>query len=86
MKDSPNCCNSGFSYLWLTRAGRLRALGSYLFTPSTNRSHTEADQLTFARRCKRRSRNAKMQKDAAAGQNDAKAMAQKGRGREQLEQ
>lgn len=33
MEDSPNCSNSRFRYLCLTRAGRLRALGSHLFHP-----------------------------------------------------
>lgn len=37
MQDSPNCCCTAFRYLCLTRAGRLRALGSYLIHPENER-------------------------------------------------
>src|SRR6266849_5976669 len=48
MEDSPNCSYLAKRYLAITRAGRLRGLGSHLIHPENRTAQdTEADQLEF---------------------------------------
>ncbi len=83
MEDSPNCSYLAKRYLAITRAGRLRGLGSHLIHPENRTAQdTEADHLEFLKLMEQKlveegSRSAGIQQNAGpAVEKDASAAEQ----------